>query len=332
MAHTLIRKFGYVAAAAMMLACAPVSAKELNLTLAGASPGGLWTLLGAGLESALKANEPGSTVTYQTSGGGFANVAQVSQGRVEIGLVHDAELSIAVAGGKPFKAPVTNLRMIGYLYDWAPMQFIAHKSFTDKYNIESIANIATNKAPARVTVNRAGNITGLVAVAMLEAVGASEENIKQWGGAVVRAGSKEQANLMANGRVDLFSNGIFVKHSSIRKLQDALDIKLLTIPENVRKKVGAEFGIGSFTIAANTYENQPKNIKTLALGAVLVASDAMSEEDAYTLTKAMIENIKKIQAVHPAMAALSHELMSRKTAVPFHVGAVRAYREAQLME
>ena len=57
----------------------------------------------------------------------------------------------------------------------------------------------------------------------------------------------------------------------------------------------------------------------------------MAEETAYTLTKAMIENIAAIQSVHPAMKALSLDLMVRKTAAPHHPGAIRAYKEAGLM-
>jgi len=65
---------------------------------------------------------------------------------------------------------------------------------------------------------------------------------------------------------------------------------------------------------------------------VLVASENMSEEDAYTLTKAILENVAEIQTVHPAMADLTTELLVRETAVPFHDGALRAYREAGLMQ
>lgn len=328
-------KFSHLAlavAVAGATALTPVRADTLNLTLAGASPGGLWTLLGAGLDAALKVNSKGSSVTYQTSGGGFANAAMVSQGRAEVGIIHDAELSIAAAGGEPFKGPITNLRQIGYFYDWGPMQFIANKSFTDEYGINSLSDLASKKAPVRITINRAGNIAGLLAAAMLEAAGASEENVDSWDGAVIRAGSKEQADLMLNGRVDVFANGVFVGHSSIRKMENSIDIKLLSVPKSVIDKVGKQFAIGSFTIPANSYENQPEAVETLALGAVLVASTEMSENDAYQLTKAMIENIKSIQSVHPAMAKLTHELMSRKTAVPFHDGALRAYREAGLMK
>ncbi|PJJ85896.1 hypothetical protein CLV77_0428 [Brevirhabdus pacifica] len=330
MLASTLRRTAAAVAAALTLA-APLQAEQLNLTLAGASPGGLWTLLGAGLEAALSADSPGSSVTYQTSGGGFANALIVSEGRAEMGLIHDAELKIALAGGAPFRGPVKNLRTIGYLYDWAPMQFIASNSWAEKNGVRSLADIAANKVGTKITINRAGNITGQVAAAMLEAAGAGAEQLEGWGGAIITAGSKEQADMLTNGRVDVYANGVFVRHSSIRKVEEALDMRLLNVPDDVLDTVGKEFSIAKFTIPAGTYENQPEPVTTLALGAVLTVSDEMSEEAAYTLTKAMIENIDKIQSVHPAMKALSHQLMVRETAAPHHPGAIRAYKEAGLL-
>ena len=42
-------------------AVAPASAQTYNLTLCGASPGGLWSLLGAGIDAAVKKAHAGST-------------------------------------------------------------------------------------------------------------------------------------------------------------------------------------------------------------------------------------------------------------------------------
>ncbi|MBV6272114.1 TAXI family TRAP transporter solute-binding subunit [Alcaligenaceae bacterium CGII-47] len=327
----IIGRAALIFTAFMAVSFAPVKADPLYLTLAGASPGGLWTLLGAGLDSALKESSPGSLITYQTSGGGFANAAMISQGRAEIGLIHDAELAIAVDGDEPFKGPLSSLRTIGYLYDWAPMQFIATKSFADEHNIKSIGDFSVSKAPVRITVNRAGNITGRIATAMLDAAGATDSAVNAWGGSVIAAGSSEQSSLFQNGRVNVFTNGVFVGHSSIRELENAVDIKLLSVPQSVLDKIGKQFSIRSFTIPAGSYKNQPEAIETLALGAVLIANDSMSEEHAYQLTKAMINNIDRIRAVHPAMAALNLKLLTTKTAAPFHDGALRAYREAGLM-
>ena len=64
-----------------------IAQTSYNLTLTGASPGGLWSLLGAGINAAVVSRHPGSVVTYQTSGGGLANVMLVSGGRAELGIV-----------------------------------------------------------------------------------------------------------------------------------------------------------------------------------------------------------------------------------------------------
>ncbi|HUH39567.1 MAG TPA: TAXI family TRAP transporter solute-binding subunit, partial [Castellaniella sp.] len=249
----------------------------------------------------------------------------------QLGLIHDAEIAIAVKGTDPFKQPMAKLRTIGYMYNWAPMQFIANKQFADEYKISSLDDFAKAKAPVRITVNRAGNITGRIASAMLDAAGATEAAVESWGGTVIAAGSSEQSTLFQNGRVNVFTNGVFVGHSSIRELENTVDIKVLTVPEEVRATVGKEFGIGSFTIKAGSYKNQDKPVETLTLGAVLIVNADMPEDEAYRLTKAIIENIDKIRAVHPSMQALDLKLLATKTAAPVHPGAVKAYHEAGLM-
>ena len=49
------------------------------------------------------------------------------------------------------------------------------------------------------------------------------------------------------------------------------------------------------------------------------------------MTKALINNISEIQGVHKAMRALNPEMMVKQNAIPFHPGAVKAYKEAGLM-
>ena len=101
-----------VLGAALSLSASVASAQAYNMTLSGASPSGFWTMIGVGVDSVMKAAHPGSTITYQTSGGGLANVGLLDQGKVELGLAHDAELRIAADGGKPFSKPVRSLRAI----------------------------------------------------------------------------------------------------------------------------------------------------------------------------------------------------------------------------
>jgi|GEM_PF-5536965 len=75
------------AAALLLASAATASAQTYNLTLCGASPGGLWSLLGAGIDAAVKKSFPGSTITYQTSGGGLANVGLLDKGTCDLAII-----------------------------------------------------------------------------------------------------------------------------------------------------------------------------------------------------------------------------------------------------
>ncbi len=325
-----MKKFMAAFAVAMLALSAPAAAKTYNVTVAGASPGGLWSLLGAGIDSALKAGFPGSTATYQTSGGGFANIALLDKGSVELGIAHDQELLLAVKGGKPFKSPVKSVRVLTFLYTWAPMHVLVTKDFAEKYGIKTFADLAAKKAPARVAINKAGNISSPVSIEMLKAIGASPENIKEWGGTLVYAASKEQTSLMQDRRIDVIVNSLFVRHRSIIQASQAVDLVLLPVSSEVIASVNAKTGSTPFTIPAGKYDFAPNATPTLTLSATLAVNASMSDEDAYNITKALFENYGKIAGAHKAMAALTPKIMSSKSAVSFHPGALRYLKEAGL--
>lgn len=308
----------------------PAAAQTYNLTLAGASPGGLWSLLGAGIDAAVKAEYPGSTVTYQTSGGGLANVALLERGLAELGIVHDAELLVAKNGGEPFEQPITSLRVLGYLYTWAPMQVLVNASFAEEHGIETFADLAAKKAPALIVLNKRGNIASPIGEAMLTAIGAPPEKVEEWGGQVIYAASSEQSTLMQDRRVDILINSLFVRHRSVMQAADAVDLKLLGLSEETIAKVTAETGTTPFTIKSGSYAFAPEDVRTVTLGAALVVNEDMPDEDAYNLTKAIFENYEKIAGVHKAMNALTPEIMASLEVVPYHDGAVRYLEEAGL--
>lgn len=326
-----MRKFLlFVSALLVNLAAGTASAEVYNYTLAGASPGGLWTSLGVGIDAAVKAGYPGSTITYQTSGGGIANVVLLEQKKAQMGIVHDAELKIAVDGGAPFKHPVKELRMLANMYDWAPMFVIVTKSFADQHGLKTFEDIATKKPPMRLALNKRGNIANDVGIQMLKAIGVSLDDVKKWGGEVILAASGEQTDLMKDRRADVIINSLFVRHGSLLELDDALPIVHLPLSQKVIDRVTKEAGIKSFVIPAKSYKLQPDPIPTVTLSAGVVVNAAMDDKTAYNLTKTLVEHVGKIKEVHKSMQALTPQLMASQTAVPFHPGAARYYKEAGL--
>ena len=324
-------KVASVAATALFfaLSAGAAQAKTYTLTLCGASPGGLWSLLGAGVDSAMKAAYPGSTVTYQTSGGGFANVGLLKAKKCELAIVHDAEAKLALEGKKPFKKAAGDLRAVAVLYNWAPMQFVMNKGFADKHGIKSFEDIVTKKAPVRIAVNKRGNVVSHVIEAMFQAAGASFKDIEGWGGQVVFAASKEMSGLIKDRRIDAFGNGVFVRHRSVRQPGEAVDLTLLNVSDATIGKIRSSWKIGKYTIKGGSYKWAPQDVHTVALSAQLVALESMSDKDAYNITKALIQNVGKVSGVHKAMKKLDAKLMAGSS-TPYHAGSTKAYKEAGL--
>lgn len=299
---------------------------EYNLTLCGASPGGLWSLIGAGVDGALKAAEPGSTVTYQTSGGGFANVAQIDQGKCDLALIHDAEAKAAINGESPFKAPVDSLALIGVVYTWAPMQFIVNKEFAEEHGIKSLEDVAANKVPIKILLNKRGNVASGVGESMLSTAGASVENIESWGGSVTFAASKEQGELMRDRRADAILNSLFVNHRSIRQLAEAIDLSLVPMSADNSAKVASEWGILEYTIPGGSYPWAEADTGTVTLSALLFARKDADDAMITGLTTALVEQIGELKGVHKAMAPLDEKLLASGTVVPYHPAAAAVYK------
>lgn len=320
-----------IAFAATAALAVPAAAQTYNYTLSGASPGGLWSLLGAGIDSAIKEAYPGSTVTYQTSGGGFANVAVLQRGEAEMGIIHDAELLVAKKGGEPFSEPVENLRVLSYLYNWSPMHALIRADFAEEHGIETFADLAAKQAPARIAINKRGNIASNVAIEMLSAIDIDEEKLEDWGGSLIHAASGEQSTLMQDRRIDVILNSLFVNHRSFRQAAEAVELKLLPISDEVIEATNTNIGTQTFTIPGGSYEFQPNDVDSPSLGAAVVVREDMSDEDAYNLTKALFENYEALANVHKAMNDLTQEIMASQKAIPYHDGAKKYLEEAGLM-
>jgi hypothetical protein len=316
------------AAAVFLFAAGSAQAATYNVTLCGASPGGLWSLLGAGVDAAVKKSFPGSTVTYQTSGGGLANVALLDNGTCDVAIIHDAEAKLALAGKPPFKAPIDSMATVAQLYTWAPMQAIVNADYAKEHNLKTLEDITAQKLPIRIALNKRGNVVSDVGESMLNAIGANVDNIKSWGGDVQFAASGEQGDLMRDRRVDMILNSLFVNHSSIRELASAIDVTLLPISEENAQKVIDEWDILPFTIKNDAYDWTSQDVFTVTVSAQLFVRSDADEAMVRDITKALVDNVDQLNGVHKAMAPLDVELMAGAKTVPYHPAAKKVFEEA----
>jgi TRAP transporter TAXI family solute receptor len=332
-----MRSLVIAAALGALLGANAASAQSYNLTLSGASPGGLWSAIGQGIDAALAKSHPGSTVTYQTSSGGLANIQLVSNGGVPMGLATDGELKYAHAGKEPFKSPVTDVRVLFRVY--APesrfqmTHLILSKSFAEEHGVKTFADIVSKKLPVRVAVNRRGNLDGDVSVRLMEEMGATLEAIESWGGQVVRAASKEQVSLYLDRRIDLINVGLSFNHPRFQEATKGVESILVPVPESAAATVAEEFGGAVCEAAPGEYDWSAEGSKSVCIGAMVVVNESLDDQTASDLAKAMVEQIEEFkEKSHRAIKkTVSEKVLATPGIAPTHSGAEKYYREKGLL-
>ena len=325
-----------IAGAAVTLA-GPASAQPYNLTVAGYSPGGLVSTAAAGLDRALAAAYPGSTMTYQTSSGGLANAMLLHQKKVPLAFISDTELAVVIAGKPPFKEPIKDLRLLFHPYS-ASSRFQAthvlfNKEWADQHGIKTVDDIAKKKPPMRVAFNRPGNLDGDVGIAVFANAGVSLDDIKKWGGQVVRAASQEMTSLMLDRRLDGVVFGISINHPRIQEMDNGLALIMLPTSAENAKKVSDQLGSQPCLIKAGEYKFLASDSHSVCVGLNTVARADFDEKTVYNVTKGIVENLDKYQAAHRLLQkAVTVQSFTEKGLVPYHPGAEKYYKEKGLLK
>jgi TRAP transporter TAXI family solute receptor len=332
-----MRKTLFTAPIVAMAFAGPAAAQSYNLTLAGYSPGGLLSTVGAGIDAALNAGYPGSTVTYQTGSGGLANAMLLEQKKVPLALIGSTELKVAVKGLKPIPKPLTDLRLLVQPYA-ASSRFqathaLVNKDWAAKHGITTVADIAAKRPPMRVAFNRPGNLDGDVGIAVFTANGISLDDVKNWGGQVVRAASREMTSLMLDRRLDGVVFGISINHPRIREMVNGLELVMLPLKKETAKKVADELGAETCDVKAAEYKFLASDTSSICVGMNLVVRADMDDETAYNVTKAIVENSDKYKAAHPLLQkAVTNETLAGRGLIPHHPGAVKYLKEKGLLK
>lgn len=318
------------ALAASLGVAAASTASAANITLCGASPGGLWQLLGTGLDAAVKQIDPRSTVTYQTSSGGFANIVQTKAGTCDVSIVHLGEVVIAERGEDPFREPVTGMQAISLLYDWAPMQWVIDKSYAERHNLTSIADLAVSKPKFDLVVNRRGILPFILAEQALINTGITFEDIQSWGGDIQYQGSANAAEVMQDRKADAWVNATFIGDRAINAIANSREITLLSVPEDVIEKMAETYGSKPYTIPAGAYPWLDREVRTFGASAALVVAENANPDVVRLLATAIAQHPDQIQSVHGAMKAFDGALAASITRLDYHPVADEVYSAAGL--
>jgi len=303
-----------------LAAAAGAAAQQKFINVLTGGQAGVYYPLGVALSQIYGKAMPDAKVSVQATKASVENLNLLQQGRGEIAFTLGDSLSDAWKGDEEagFKTKLDKLRAVAGIYP----NYIQIVASADS-GIRTMADLKGK----RISVGAPRSGTELNARAILKAAGLDYKDFSK----VEYLPFGESVELMKNRQLDVTLQSAGLGVASIRDLATAIRIVVVPIPADVVAKVG-DPAYQPGTIPANTYTGQTEAVPTATIRNFLVTHSGVPNDVAYTMTKALFDNLDTMVAAHSAAKAISRDDAIKGLPVPLHPGAERYYREVGLLK
>jgi hypothetical protein len=290
-----------------------------NLVLATGGTAGTYYPFGGALAKIWNSKIKDMNVTAQTSGASGENVRLINKKEVELALVQSDTLDFAFNATEAFKEPLKGMSTIAVLYPEIIQVVVAAAG-----PIKSIADLKGKK----VGVGAPGSGTEANFRQLLDAYGMKKEDVN-----AQFLSFSESAEAYKDKHIDAFIVTAGIPNAGIMDVATQNEIRILNIPADVAAKLAQKYPfLAAVKVPANTYKGQTAEVSTVAVNAVLIVGNSLSEAMVYNLTKALFENQVELASAHAKGKELNIKTAVTGVSIPFHPGAVKYYKEKGLMK
>jgi len=300
------------------LATAAVAA-DVKMVLATGGTAGTYYPFGGGMAKIWNSKIPGMNVTAQATGASVENVRLVNRGEAELAIVQSDTIDFAFNAKEAFKEKLTKMAVLAVLYPEVIQVVVRGDS-----KIDSFADLKGKK----VGVGAPGSGTEANFRQLSDGYGLKKEDVK-----AQYLSFSESAEQFKDKHIDAFVVTAGIPNAAIMDIGSQHNINIINIADDKAAVIVKKYPfLSPFTIPANTYKNQTKPVKTIAVNAVLIASTSVKNDVAYQIVKTLFENQKELAATHAKGKELNLKTASTGVSIPFHPGAVKYYKEKGLMK
>jgi TRAP transporter TAXI family solute receptor len=144
-------------------------------------------------------------------------------------------------------------------------------------------------------------------------------------------GAAQSADALRDGKIDAFFWSGGIPTGALLDLASRRGRTMKLVPNGellpaLQHRYGSSVYHASM-IPKETYPGTGADVTVISVSNVLAAHEALSEELAYRITKALFDHHAELAAIHPEAAKLALETAVQGSPIPFHPGAVRFYKE-----
>ena len=299
--------------------CSGVSAQELKMILATGGTAGTYYPFGGVMAKIWNSKIPGVNVTAQATGASAENVRLINKKEVELALVQSDTIDFAYHAKEAFKERLTKMNAIAVLYPEI-VQIVVRGDG----NVKSFGDLKGVKTG----VGAPGSGTEANFRQLLEAHGMKKEDVK-----AQYLSFSESAEQFKDRHIDAFIVVAGIPNAAIMDVAVMQSIRLLSLPDDRVAHLTKKYPfLSPAVVSPNTYKNQPGEVKTVAVSAVLIVSSDLKEEVVYKLTRALFENQAELAAAHAKGKDLNLKTAMKGVSIPFHPGAIKYYKENGVMK
>ena len=267
--------------------------------------------------------EHGIRCSVESTGGSVYNINAIRGGELEFGVAQSDWQFHAYHGTSKF-ADAGKFEGLRAMFSVHP------EPFTLIVRADSGITSFEGLKGKRVNVGNPGSGQRATMEVVMEAFGLKMEDFAL---ASELKGS-EMAQALCDNKIDAMIYTIGHPAAAIKEATTACDAKLIPVAgAPIDKLVSENPYYRTAVIPGGMYRGTDEDVTTFGVGATFVTSTDVSDDVAYVVAKAVMENLDDFRKLHPAFANLkAEEMVKDGLSAPLHPGAEKAYKELGLLK
>ncbi len=257
-------------------------------------------------------NNAGVKVTGLVGNGSQSNINELKEGNAELAFCQSDVMAYAYNGTNLFDTPITCFSTVAALYT-EQVQIV-----TLNADIKTVADLKGKK----VSIGAAGSGVYFNAIDVLGVYGLTESDIEP-----TYQSFGDSADALKDGKIDAAFMVAGAPTTAVVDLSTTKQVYLVSLDdEHVNALLTASPYYAKAVISADTY-NMPSDVTTVAVGAVILANNDVSEDAVYAFVKDIFENAASLTDSHAKYAEVNLEYGASIKSVPYHPGAAKYFAE-----
>lgn len=285
-----------------------------NVTLLTGGEAGVYFPLGVAMADIIDSSLDNVSATGVSSGASVSNAEQLNNGEAQLALVQNDIAFYGAEGSNMFSEVLDNYSGVFTIYP----ETVQLVTLADS-GIESVADLEGK----RVAIGDMGSGTEANANQIIEAHGMTVDDID----AQYLDFADASTNLQ-DGNVDAAFVTAGTPTGAIQELSASADVRIVSFDENAMDSLMEEYTYYTKQdIPADAYDNFDSTASTVAVQAMLIASNDIPEDQMYEMTKAIFDNLDQMANAHVRGEELSLDTAEEGMSIDLHPGVQRYYDE-----